>query len=134
MIRKSISLTLSTDELNEAIFNYLKEKNISVPKNAVVELGQDDIDPYVIVSYTEDTDKTKDLEDDHSNENHYDEQKDVVKEILNIDSQPLPIRNAYSFLRSINYFDRKVTMDIINENKDAIDGTMNLIKIIAKNK
>jgi hypothetical protein len=138
-MKKSINLTLTTDETKEAIFDYLKRKNICIPDpdDAAVEFEEDGT--YTIVSYTSYTKDIDDAEDKsrisidvYSNENSYDDERDdVIKEILDIDSQPLPIRRAYFYLRSLNYFNREVTKNIISKDKDTIDNTIDLIKRIA---
>ena len=134
-MKESINLTLTTDETKEAIFDYLKRKNICIPdpEDATVEFFDED-GTYTIVSYTsytKDIDKVKDESQASVDENPDDGRDDIIKEILDIDSQPLSIQNAYFYLRSINYFDGKVGTDIISKDKNAIDSVIDLIKRIA---
>lgn len=60
-MKKSVNLTLTTDEIKEAILNYLKGKDIYIPspEDANIELGEDDYNAYAIVSYTKDVDIDK---------------------------------------------------------------------------
>ena len=41
------------------------------------------------------------------------------------------MKNAYFYLRGINYFNSEVTKNIISKDKDTIDSTIDLIKRIA---
>ena len=151
-MKESINLTLTTDETKEAIFDYLKRKNICIPdpEDATVEFFDED-GTYTIVSYTsytKDIDKyekvVKELTSDSPEEKQYvedesqtsvddsdDERDNAIKEILDIGSQPLSIMSAFFYLRSINYFDGKVGTDIISKDKNAIDDTINLMNRIA---
>ena len=133
-MKESINLTLSMDEITEAILNYLKEKNIYIPEDATLKFGEDVYNAYAIVSYTKDVDidKVEDESQASIDENPNDDGRDdAIKEILDIDSQPLSIQNAYFYLRSLNYFNSEVTKNIIFKNKDTIDNTINLMKRIA---
>ena len=135
-MKKSMNLALTSNETKEAIFEYLKRKNICIPEDANIDFDEDNYDDtYAYVSYFKDVDKAEDKSqisiDVYSNENSYDVQNDPIKEILDIDSQPMTIKNAYFYLRSINYFNREVTNSIISKDKDTIDNTINLMKRIA---
>lgn len=149
-MKESVNLTLSMDEITDAILNYLKEKSIYIPEDATLKFGEDTYNAYAIVSYTKDVDidkyekVVKELTSDSPEEKQHvedesqtsvddsdDERDNAIKEILDIGSQPLSIQNAYFYLRSINYFDGKVGTDIISKDKNAIDSVIDLIKRIA---
>ena len=150
MMKESVNLTLSMDEITDAILNYLKEKNIYIPEDATLKFGEDTYNAYAIVSYTKDVDIDKyekaieeltpnspeekqHVEDESqtSVDDSDDERDNAIKEILDIGSQPLSIMSAFFYLRSINYFDGKVGTDIISKDKNAIDDTINLMNRIA---
>ena len=82
MITIYSTIVLDMDELKQAMFEYLKKKNLYIPEDATVGTKETDMATYVVVTYAKNADKVEDnpqaSADVCSNKDSYDE---LYKEI-----------------------------------------------------
>ena len=80
MITKYSTVILDMDELKQVMLEYLKKKNLCIPEDATVDVKENDMGTYVLISYAENVDEAEDKPqasaDACSNKDSYDGQED----------------------------------------------------------
>ena len=60
MITIYSTIVINMEELKQAMFEYLKKKNLCIPEDATVSAKENDMGTYVVVAYDKNVDKAED--------------------------------------------------------------------------